>query len=382
MQNHELHPKSNLKELLLIACITFLPILFVYFPFIFKLKQFFFLTIRDPGIFNIFRNWDGPDFLMVAKTWYDLDAIGKRLFIPVDVRYFAAHFPLFPFFISLASTIMNSLYAGIIVNIFFGFLLNILFFSIAKKYTKHPLFLTFVFTVFPPRYWVLRSVIASETLLLFLLLLSLYLWEKKRYFMSSMFGFFGVLTKIQALFLFPAYLFGVLEKRLKTKNPINKQSLWMFLIPFAFIALSFFYYLKLGDFLAFFHAEKGNNLSIFFPFSQFNYRAPWGGFRLEDVIFYFTAMFLCIATLWKHKERSWFYFTLSYTLFLVFVPHQDIARYAFPLAPIFLFTFESFFTSKIFKWALVFILPALYFYAINFMLVNQAPIADWGLLLK
>ncbi|MBI3366615.1 hypothetical protein HY041_03240, partial [Candidatus Roizmanbacteria bacterium] len=121
---------------------------------------------------------------------------------------------------------------------------------------------------------------------------------------------------------------------------------------------------------------------IKFPFTQFNYAAPWGGVRLEDVIFYFIALFVCIAILWKRKERSWFYFTLSYTAFLVFVPHEDIARYAFPLSPIFLLTFQSFFTSKLFKWAFIFILPALYFYTINFMLVNQAPIADWSLLLK
>jgi len=382
MQNQEETHKTRLKEIFFIIVISVIPIFLIYLPFILKLKQFLFLTIQNPGIFNIFRNWDGPNFLMVARTWYDLDAIGKRLFIPVDVRYFAAHFPLFPLFIALLSTVVNSLYAGILVNIVFGFLLNFLFYSLAKKYTKHPLFLTLVFTIFPPRYWVLRSVIAAETLMLFFVLFSLYLWEKKQYALSSVLGFFGVLTKVQALFLFPAYVLETIEKKMRKNASFDIRTLWMGFIPLAFVGLSVFFYLKLGDFLAFFHAEKGNNLNIFFPFSQFNYRAPWGGFRLEDVIFYFTALFICIATLWKRKERSWFYFVLSYTIFLVFVPHEDIARYAFPLFPIVLLTFESFFTSKVFKWAFICILPALYFYAINFILVNQAPIADWSLLLK
>lgn len=371
-----------MRDIFLIVLITLLPVLFIYLPFILKLHRFFFLTIKDPGMFNVLRNWDGPNFLMVARTWYDLEAIGKRLFIPQDARYFAAHFPLFPLLISVFSNFMSSLYAGLVINLIFGLALNILFFTLAKRYTKHPFFLTLVFTVFPPRYLVLRSVIASETLMLFCMLLSIYLWDKKRYFLGSIFGLFGVLTKIQALFLFPAFALETGERNVRQKECFNPRTLWMLLIPLAFVGLSLFYYFRLGDFLAFFHAEKGNNLYIYFPFSQFNYGNPWAGSHLEDIIFYFIAMFSCIVTLWKRKERIWFFFSLIYTVFLIFIPHGDIARYAYPLLPMFLLTFESFFTSKIFKWSFILALPAMYFYAVNFMLVNQAPIADWSLLLK
>ncbi len=375
-------PKLKPKELFWICAITFLPVLLIYLPFLLKLKQFLFLTIREPGFANILKNWDGPHYLMISRTWYDLQEIGRRLFIPIDVRYYAAHFPLFPFLIWLGSFFVSGPYAGLLLTLFFDLLLNVLFYFLAKQYTKHPLFLTFVFTIFPPRYLVTRSIIAPETLMVFTMLLSLYLWEKKQYFMSSIFGFLGVLTKIQALFLFPAYLFAILEKKIKTKNPINRQSLWLFLIPFAFILLSVFYFFRLGDFFAFLHAEKGNNLYVYFPFSQFNAQNVWAGAWVEDVVFYFLAMFVLTVTLWKKKEKSWFYFALVYTVFLIFIPQRDVTRFAFPLLPFFLFTFESFFTSKLFKWALIFLLPAIYFYTINFMLVNQAPIADWSLLLK
>jgi Gpi18-like mannosyltransferase len=375
-------PKLKPKEMFWICVITFVPVFLIFLPFILQLKQFLFLTIREPGFANVFKNWDGPHYLMISKTWYNLAEIGKRLFIPIDVRYYAAHFPLFPFLIWLGSFFVSGPYAGLLLTLFFDLLLNVLFYLLAKRYTKHPLFLTFVFTVFPPRYLVTRSIIAPETLMVSMMLLSLYLWEKKQYLMSSVFGFLGVLTKIQALFLFPAYLFAEVEKKLRTKSPISQQSLWMFLIPLAFVGLSVFYFFRLGDFFAFLHAEKGNNLYLYFPFSQFNAQNVWAGAWVEDVVFYFLAMFVLIAALWKKRERSWFYFSLTYTVFLVFIPQRDVTRFAYPLLPFFLFTFESFFTSKLFKWTFLFLLPAIYFYTINFMLVNQAPIADWSLLLK
>jgi len=374
--------KLSIKELTLIIIVTFLPILLIYLPFLLKLRQLLFLTIKEPGFANVLKNWDGPHYLMISKTWYDLAEIGRRLFIPIDVRYYAAHFPLFPFLIWLGSFLSSGPYAGLLLTLFFDLALNVLFYILARKYTRHPLFLTFVFTVFPPRYLVTRSIIAPETLMVFLMLFSLYLWEKKQYYLSSLFGFFGVLTKIQALFLFPAYLFDLIEKRIKQKGLFRKEQLFMFLIPLEFIFLSLFYYFRLGDFFAFLRAEKGNNLYVYFPFSQFNAQNVWAGAWIEDVVFYFIAMFTLTVSLWKGKQRSWFYFALFYTLFLVFIPQRDITRFAYPLLPLFLFNFQSFITSKVFKVALFVCLPAIYFYTINFMLVNQAPIADWSLLLK
>lgn len=382
MQNYNLRFKISLKELILISLVTFIPVFLIFLPFILQLKQFLFLTIKEPGFANVLKNWDGPHYLMISKTWYNLVEIGKRLFIPIDVRYYAAHFPLFPFLIWLGSYFVNATYAGLLLTLLFDLLLNFLFYFLAKQYTKHPLLLTLVFTVFPPRYLVTRSIIAPETLMVFTMLLSLYLWEKKQYLASSIFGALGLFTKIQALFLFPAYFFSVVEKKLKTKNPIHRRILWMFLIPFAFILLSVFYFFRLGDFFAFLHAEKRNNLYVYYPFSQLNAQNVWAGAWVEDVVFYFLAMFVLIISLWKKKERSWFYFSLVYSVFLVFIPQRDVTRFAYPLLPFFLFTFESFFTSRLFRWAFIFILPAIYFYTINFMLVNQAPIADWSLLLK
>lgn len=377
---------SKEKPFLLIKIflISTLPVFFVWLPFILGIDHFLFLKIKDGGFQNILRNWDGPSYLMLAKTFYNTEEIGNLLFSPLPHEYFFAHFPLYPIFIKILSFFTNNLfYSGLIINLIFGFFLNVLFYIFIKNKSKSPLFLTFAFTIFPPRFWVTRSIIAPEALMTFLILSSLILFEKKKFFVSSLFGSLAVLTKIQSLFLFPAYFFSSLEDIIKKKKPFNFRLFSIALIPLSLLSVFIFYYLKTGRFLIFLEAQKTNQLYLYYPFSQFNYAGAWAGTGwLEDVVFYFLAMFLLTVSLAKSKNRSWFYFSLFYTLFLVFIPQRDITRFSYPLLPIFYFQFSNFFESKTFKLALILSLPALYFYTLNLILVNQAPIADWGLLIK
>ncbi len=375
--------KISWKELFFIFLITFIPIFLIYIPFLFKFSQFFFLTIKEPGFANVLKNWDGPHYAIVAQSWYDVDIIKDLIFIPIHAIYYTAHFPLFPLSMKLLTPFFDIFKSGLIMNLVFGFLLNIVFYNIAKTYTKRPLFLTLLFTVFPPRFWVVRSIIAPEPLMLLLMLLSLHFWNNKQYFLSSVLGMFSVFTKIQALFLFPAYVGDVVENTFRRKEKIQLRHFWIILIPLAFIVLSVFYYYRVGDFFAFFKAEKQNNLFFYYPFSQFNYMNTWGGTAwLEDIVFYFMGAFMLVTSLFRSKNRSWFYLALFYTLFLTIIPQRDVTRFMYPLLPLFLLQFEQCLTSREFTWAFVLSSPALYFYTVNFMLVNQAPIADWTKLLR
>jgi len=246
------------------------------------------------------------------------------------------------------------------------------------------------------------------------MLLSFYFWEERAAMKASIFGSLAMLTKIQALFLFPAFLLVLVEEKINFLIDANKNSkisiflrlgtpratasggnpveskkfgienfLIIFIIPFTLFLLCLFYYFRVHDFWAILTAEKSVKLFFYFPFAQFNASGSWAGTAwLEDVVFYFMAMFILAASLFKAKERSWFYFTVTYSIFLIFIPQRDITRFSFPLLPLFLLHFEKFFTGKVFKIALIICLPAIYFYIINFMLINQAPIADWSKLLK
>jgi hypothetical protein len=371
---------DKLKEYTLVVLISLIPLFLIYLPFLMKTEQLFFLSLPGEGMSTVLKNWDGPHYIAIARTWYNEAALEKFLFAPVPVStdYYAAHFPLLPFFIFLLSPIFGWLYSGVAASILFGLLLNIIFYIVAKKYTKYPLLLTFVFTVFPPRFLIVKSIIAPETLLVFCIFVSLLLWEKKAYFWSGLAGFFATLTKMQGIILFPAYVMSGLE-HWYTKKRIEWRMLWALLIPGAYLLISVLYLEQYGNFYAFFDAQKSVEMQVYFPFSQFNVENVWTrNAWLEDVVFYFVSMFTLAYLLHKDKKRSWFYFSVIYSLFLVFIPQRDITRFAVPLVPLFLLRFEKFFTSRAFIVGLCCALPAIYFYVINFLIDSAAPVTDWA----
>lgn len=365
------------NEIIKLFFISVVPVILLWLPFMLKLDQFWFLPIEEPGMFNIIKNWDGPNYIVVAKTFYVLQEVGKYYILDYEPIYYSAHLPLYPLFILLFSSVFGWLYSGVVVNVIFGILLNILFYVTARRYTNHAMFLTFVFTVFPARFLILRGIIAPETMLVFFILAAFYFWNKNKVLYAALAGALACLTKVQAIFIFPAFVMAVWEKwRNNEKN--MSQYLWLLLIPLTIAGLCVFYFIQTGDFFAFLNAQKGNKLSMSFPFMQFNHTNPWVSTGwVEDVVFYMIGMFILIFALKDRKERAWFYFTLFYSLFLLCIPQRDINRLTFPLVPIFLLQFEQFFTSKVFKWALICALPAIYLYSLNLIMTNQAPVSDW-----
>lgn len=375
--------KETPQTYLYIFLISIVPLIALYIPFLLKLDHLFFINIAEPGFSNILRNWDGPHYIVVAQSFYNPAKIVPLLFTDVSPSYYPAHFPLYPIFIALFAPLLGFFYSGLFVNILAGVVLNYVFYHIAKKYTDHPLLLTAVFTVFPPRFLVTRAILAPEPLMVLCMFLALVLWENKEYLKGSLMGSLGILSKIKAGFLFPAFVASAVEEIYLRKKPFNNAYIFAVLIPITLLGLFGYFYYQTGDFFAFFVAENGNGLSMTLPFAQFNYDAIWAhSIWLEDVVFYFAAMIFLTVTLYYQKNnRSWFYFSLFYTGFLLFVPQRDITRFSYPLYPIFLLTFQQFFTSKQFKIVLIFLLPAIYFYTLNFILHNQAPIANPGQLL-
>ncbi|GIW62337.1 MAG: hypothetical protein KatS3mg090_0163 [Patescibacteria group bacterium] len=374
----------NLRHLLIIFLITFLPIVFVLLPFYLKLDQLLFLKLNNKGLINIYQNWDGPNYLIVAKTNYDLEKIRYMLITNTPEAYFTAHLPLYPFLIKIAGVVIPILpIAGLFVNFVFSFLLNLLFFEFIKSKTNHPYFAVFVFTLFPARIFVTRNIIAPEPILMFLTLLSFILSENKRLFKSAIVFSLSVLTKLQNIVLLPAfflyYVTNDLTHRFKKQNIIKYSFLF---IPSATVVLLFyFYYLKTGDFFIYFRVQRLNNLQMSLPFSQFDKTAVWvGNIWLEEIIFYYLIFFLAGIILIKQKNYLYASAILIYTTFLTTLPHNDIIRFSASIIPFVYLAFAKLFDKKEFRLAFILTLPAIYFFTVNFILNNQAGIADWSFL--
>jgi hypothetical protein len=150
----------------------------------------------------------------------------------------------------------------------------------------------------------------------------------------------------------------------------------IFLIPLGLLTVFELYALQYGDFFAYFNT--GGFVPMPYPFSVFNFRAKWVGTAwIEEMVFYFFLYGLTVYNLKNSKYRSFFYFSLIFYVAILFVQHKDIPRYSLPLWPMALISFEKFFTSKKFLIAFLFLLPAIYLFAWNFIVYNIIPISNW-----
>ena len=372
-------------------------------PFILKTDSLYGIDTKSISFQTVLQHWDGPLYIIPAKTLYDpQNETLANAPLGLETKYFAAHLPLYPLTIKALAplvgfpkaTAASTLLFSIFLFWFFYYFLNQL------KLTNKPLLLTAVFMFITPRFFVVRSVGSPEPIFVLFILASLFYFIRKKYLLAGLTGALAIMTKTPAALLLVAYLGIILQDFMKDKK-IDWRWLWLGLIPGGLLLVFAWYGRQYGDFLVYFHS--GDNLHLLFPpFKVFNFQKNWVDTGwLEEVLFVYFFYGLTLVELWpesrlssfisrilgnlkeifqKNQTRTqevFFYFTLVFFISLISVQHRDIARYSIPLLPIALITFERFFTSKKFIIVLVFLLPAIYLYAWNFMLFNIAPITDW-----
>ncbi len=369
---------NKFSSQLLIVCLVLFSSFLLYLPFLLRAGDWLGLKIFDSNMQYVYRNYDGPLYVIVAKSFYYPPAIQRTgLELPLASEYFAAHLPLYPAFIRALGPSLGYLKAMLSVNLTFSVLLGLFFFYLVKrlKLTKHPLLLTTVF-MFLPRFYVVRSVGAPESLFILLILLSLFFFEKEKFFLAGIFGGLSVMTKTPGVILFGAYFLVFIERYVRTKKVEWQGYLSICLILLGLLAVFLIYFKQYGDFFAYFHS--GDNFHLVTPFAAFNSLAKWvRSAWLEDIVFYFFIYALSLFYLRESKYRSFYYFGAAFFAATLFIQHRDIARYSLPLWPLACIAFEKFFTSKKFLLALIIILPGIYLYALNFILSNVMPVANW-----
>lgn len=363
-----------------LICIVLTSTFFLWFPFLFRFPSWFGLKIENSNFQYIYKQYDGPLYIIPAKTFYNPQEIGKinrDSILPQDPKYYTAHLPLYPFFIRLLSPTMGYLKSMLGVNLLFTALLASLFYYVILRFklTKNPLLLSCIF-LFLPRFLVIRSIGSPESLFIFLVFLSLYFFETKRFVLSAIIGALSAMTKTPGILLFVAYAMVWIE-RIRKEKKIDLHSLWIALIPLGLIVVFIIYGITTGNFLSYF--QSGDNIHIVFPFSVFNLQAKWVGTAwLEDVLFYFFIYGTTVLYLRNSKYRSFFYFTLVFFTATLFVQHRDISRYSLPLWPLACIAFDQFFTSPKIRPILLLLLPGIILYAWNFILYNIMPITEWS----
>lgn len=368
----------TIKDLSLIAIATLAITFAVWLPHLLSLPNFWGLSFKE-GFSTIYRNFDGLEYVIIAKTFYDPQLI-SALHQSLSSSYFASHFPGFSILIYLFAPLLGYLKSMLFVSSLSTILAAWVFYFLLRDFhlSSKPLILTLFFLILPARWLIVHSVGSSEPTFILFILSAVYFFMKYEQsgkmlnlIFASFAGFLAQLIRPPGILLFIALSVYLLWRKAAIGRYIP-----LLLIPLALVLVFSWYSIAYQDFFAYFHS--GDNIHLnFLPFQVFNKDQFWvGDIWLEDIVYIFILGFLGGLMLWKKQLYLASFFVLIYLTASILVTHRDISRYVLPIFPFVLIAFEKAITSKEFKIILPIILLAIYLYAQNFILANAAPIPN------
>lgn len=365
----------NLRNLLIIFLASLISSLIItIFYNVFPPKNF---EIHAPHGFNevIERNYDGPIYVVLAKSLYDKLTISSINFNKLPPGYYANHFPLFPLLIRISSLIFGNYYRSLILVTWFfsaAYAIAFYYFLINLKITKYPLLLSLISLFIPPRSLAVRTVGGTEPLFIFLLIICLYFWLKKRYLISMIIGILLVLVRPPGFYLFFVFIslcfWDWHQQHYKFSNLvlIIKNRWPLILMPLTLLGLFIFYQHVFGDFWAYFKTGTGTNIHFrILPFaSVLESNTP----AVEGFIYLFLVYLIGIYSLWKQGLKEISIFSLVYLLPNIFMNVDDVHRYLLPIAPFCLaIGYQSLFRKKVFYYFFTIYLIGVYIYTLSLL---------------
>lgn len=385
---------KKINRILTILALTLIPTLLIWLPFYFRVGSIWGIPLPKNGMATVVANYDGPMYLVVAKTLYDKAQIAQNFSFALPTEYYAAHFPLFPLLIRLFSPIFGYPYSMLFVTLLSSTLCIYFFNLFIRDYAgkNNALWITFIFSIFPARWLIVRSVGSPEPLFLAAIIASVYFLKKKKFLLAGIWGAVAQLTKSPGILLFIAYFFIIFVPNLKKLAVASlikispsitqyRKIIPLLIIPLALLGVFMLYKIRVDDFFAYF--RSGDNIHLSFPpFQIFNYSAPWvGTFWLEEVIFIYLFGLVGLAKLIRKKDTELTWFVGIFLTSIFFVSHRDIVRYALPIVPFLYAAFAKTLTKKEYRLIILILLIPIYLFSIGYISQNVTPISDWRPLL-
>ncbi len=382
--------KEKIKNLVIISLFSLIPTILLWLPFFLRIDSFWHVRLPQNGLATVVSNYDGPLYLISAKTLYNKEAIKTNFQFPLPTEYYPAHFPLFPVLIRLFTLVTNYPYSMIFVTLISSILALYFFHLLIAQYVnrKDALFLTFLFSIFPARWLIVRSVGSADPLFVAGIIASVYYFKNKNYWAAGIWGVVAQLTKSPGILVFISYFVALMLPLLMEKATITTKKLFaaidikktfpLLLIPLSLFLVFSFYKIVQGDFFAYFHS--GDNIHLTFPpFQIFDYTAPWVGTSwLEEIVFIFLIGAMGVIKLFNKKEYELGSFAGVFFLLTLFVAHRDLLRYSLPIVPFLFVAFADTLIKKEFKIALIVIIIPIYLYSLAFISQNIMPISNWA----
>ncbi|MFA6369205.1 MAG: hypothetical protein WCX20_02385, partial [Candidatus Shapirobacteria bacterium] len=335
---------TSLKHLryLSLALITFAITLSFWFVFYFNIPGK--IGFDNVSLETIFFNYDGPNYMVIAKCGYNKDCIGPNFSLPQPLEYYPAHLPGYPILINFFSNFTSTPKAMLIVTLSGSIFLTLILYEFLKLFIKEKkaFWLSLIFIFFPARLFALRQIGAPETWFIGSIVASIFYFKKDKYLFSAIFAALAQSLKSPGILLFASYGIVALYELIKTKNfsSVFKKYFYFILTPITVIAIFNLYRLQTGDFWAYFNSGDNFHLNKL-PYLVFISTKSWiGSIWLEDIIYiYFIAIYGVFRLYKKYKFDIVFVFTALFTIATLLVAHRDISRYISPVYPFLLLSF-------------------------------------------
>jgi hypothetical protein len=364
--------------------LTALTILFsVIFWFLFYFNIPGKIGFNEVSLETVFFNYDGPNYMIVAKCGYRKDCIGPNFSLPQPLEYYPAHLPGYPILINFVSNFTSTPKAMLLVTLFGSVFLSLILFEFLKLFIKEKtaFWLSILFIFFPGRLFVLRQIGAPETWFLATIIASIFYFKKDKYLIAAIFAAIAQSLKSPGILLFASYGIVAIYELIKNKDFIGvfKKYFWFILTPITIFTIFNLYRLQTGDFWAYFNSGDNFHLNKL-PYLVFISTKSWiGTIWLEEIIYiYLFAIYGVFLLFKKYKFDIVPVFTALFTLATLLVSHRDISRYISPIYPFLLLAFAKTLNKKSFKIIILILIPAILLYAINYVTGNVAPIANWA----
>lgn len=380
------------KQLGVVVAISLLSLFLFWAPWLVRTQTFWGINFGGHGTETIVANFDGLNYLAVAKTMYDPTMLQKDFAgFGNPPIYYAAHFPLYPLLIRGLDTFVSGPQALLGSTIISNMLLAVgllVFFTTLIPDKKLATTLVIISLFFPARMMSVRGVGSSEPLFMFFVLTSLTMAYKGKHLYGAMLGSLAVLTRSPGIFLFAAYGLSAVASYTSDWRMILRKLFPYLLMPLTLTLLFVFYKMQYGNFWAYFNSSSELHPVFFPPFLIFSNMQKWiSDMWREDVLYMYLlygtgiALYLRkIGTKCGFEVLSCAAYGVVYGLILLLISHRDIARYALPIAPIALLGFAKVINPKYLTWAWLLVIP-IYLLGWQFVVANVQPVSDWTNLL-
>lgn len=345
--------------------------------FLISITFYIYLYFNTPlGFGPLYRNWDGPSYIVIAKSLYNSELIEKFSVIKeLHKYYYAAHFPLYPFLIRIFSFLGYYQATIFIAQVFtlFSAIAIYEFFKLLKL--RDPLTLALCFLIFTPRWFVVNHTGSSEPMFMFFFIMFLINFFKGDNLKGSLWAMLAQFTRSQGILIFVGVglyrLYEFLIKRIDFVELV-KSVVRYFTVPLALILVFTLYYFQFGTFFAFFKALE-NYGHIGTPFRMFGYYNESSIiFPLEVMIFSYLLYGIAVFKLISEKAYKLAAIAIPFFIPIPLLNHLDVSRYAIPLLPFIFVAYNHVFGEKYVKLAMFLSIPATMVWAAAIIVFNQS----------